>query len=113
MDVFPDGYCHLIQEGITRARYRDSNKSLTLIESEKIYEYTINLFATSFVVKPGHKLRVEISSSNFNRFDRNLNTGNNLGMDDEIIVARQTINHNQLYPSHIKLPIIPRKPKIK
>ena len=65
-------------------------------------------WATSFLIKPGHKLRVEISSSNFNRFDRNLNTGKTIGMDDEILIARQTIYHNQQYPSHITLPIIPR-----
>jgi putative CocE/NonD family hydrolase len=108
VDVFPDGYCHMIQEGIIRARYRDSNINLTLIEPEKIYEYIIDLWATSFVIKPGHKLRVEISSSNFNRFDRNLNTGKDIGMDDEVLIARQTIYHNQQYPSHITLPIIPR-----
>jgi putative CocE/NonD family hydrolase len=109
VDVFPDGYCHLIQEGIIRARYRDSDTQPTLIEPEKIYEYTIDLFATSYVIKHGHWLRVEISSSNFNRFDRNLNTGNDIGMDDEVIIAKQTIYHDQQRPSHISLPIIPTK----
>ena len=111
VDVFPDGYCHMIQEGIIRARYRDSDTNPTLIEPEKIYEYTIDLWATSFVIKPSHRLRVEISSSNFNRFDRNLNTGDELGMSDKIKIARQTIYHDQQHPSHIKLPIVPRESK--
>ena len=105
VDVYPDGYCHMIQEGIIRARFRDSDTHPTLIEPGNIYEYTIDLYATSFVIKSGHRLRVEISSSNFNRFDRNLNTGNDLGLDDDVVTARQTIYHNQLYPSHITLPI--------
>jgi putative CocE/NonD family hydrolase len=108
VDVFPGGNCHLIQEGIIRARYRDSDAHPTLIEPGEIYEYTIDLWATSFVIKPGHNLRVEISSSNFNRFDRNLNTGKDIGLDDEVLIARQTIYHNQQYPSNITLPIIPR-----
>lgn len=109
VDVFPDGYCHLIQEGIIRARFRDSRVQPGLIQPGRVYEYKINLFATSFVIKPGHRLRVEISSSNFNRFDRNLNTGNDFGMDDDVVIARQTIYHEQQYPSYIQLPIIPIK----
>lgn len=108
VDVFPDGYCHMIQEGIIRARFRDSDTQTTLTEPGKIYKYTIDLIATSFVVKPGHILRVEISSSNFNRFDRNLNSGNEIGMDDEVKIARQTIYHDRQHPSHIQLPLIPR-----
>jgi len=109
VDVFPDGYCHMIQEGIIRARYRDPSAQPTLIEPEKIYEYSIGLWATSFVIKSGHKLRVEISSSNFNRFDRNLNTGDAPGSSDEVQIASQTIYHDQQHPSHIKLPIVSRK----
>jgi hypothetical protein len=108
VDVFPDGYAHMIQEGIVRARYRNSDRNPSLIEPGKIYEYTIDLWATSFVVKKGHKIRVEISSSNFNRYDRNPNTGNEFGMDDETVKATQTIYHDAKSPSHITLPIIPR-----
>jgi hypothetical protein len=106
VDVSPDGYAHMIQEGIVRARYRNSDRETTLIEPGKIYEYAIDLWATSFVVKKGHKIRVEISSSNFNRYDRNPNTGNEFGMDDETVKATQTIYHDAEHPSHITLPII-------
>jgi putative CocE/NonD family hydrolase len=108
VDVFPDGYAHMIQEGIVRARYRNSDHNPSLIEPGKVYEYRIDLWATSFVVKKGHKIGVEISSSNFNRFDRNPNTGHEFGMDAEIIKATQTTYHNAKHPSHITLPIIPR-----
>jgi len=108
VDVFPDGYCHMIQEGIIRARFRDSEIEPTLIEPGEVYQYNIDLWATSYVIKKGHRIRVEISSSNFNRYDRNPNTGNEFGMDDEMVEARQTIYHNKEYMSHITLPIIPR-----
>ncbi len=108
VDVFPNGYCHLIQEGIIRTRFRESDQEPSLIKPGEIYEYNIDLWATSYVVKKRHRLRVEISSSNFNRFDRNLNTGKPLGLDDEMITASQTIYHNRDYPSHITLPVIPR-----
>jgi len=108
VDVFPDGYVHMIQEGIVRAMYRNSYSEVSLIEPGEIYEYTIDLWATSYVVKQGHRIRVEISSSNFNRWDRNLNTGNEFGMDDKVVKAKQTIYHDKKHPSHITLPIIPR-----
>jgi len=108
VDAFPDGYAHMIQEGIVRARYRNSDSEASLIEPGKIYEYTIDLWATSYVIKQGHRIRVEISSSNFNRWDRNLNTGNEFGMDDKVVKATQTIYHDKKHPSHITLPIIPR-----
>jgi len=108
VDVFPDGYTHIIQEGIVRARYRSSDSEASLIEPGKIYEYTIDLWATSYVVKQGHRIRVEISSSNFNRWDRNPNTGNEFGMDAETVKATQTIYHDRQHPSYITLLIIPR-----
>jgi putative CocE/NonD family hydrolase len=74
----------------------------------RVYEFTIDLWATSHLVKAGHRLRVEISSSNFPRFDRNPNTGAPLGRDSRLEVANQTIHHGADYPSHIVLPIIPR-----
>jgi len=108
VDVFPDGYTHMIQEGIVRARYRSSDSEASLIEPGKIYEYTIDLWSTSYVVKQGHRIRVDISSSNFNRWDRNPNTGNEFGMDAETVKATQTIYHDRQHPSYITLPIIPR-----
>jgi putative CocE/NonD family hydrolase len=108
VDVFPDGYAQLIQEGILRASFRESDTAPTPIEPGRIYRYEIDLWATSYVVQPGHRIRVEISSSNFPRFARNLNTGNPFGISDEIAVATQTIYHSADYPSHITLPVIPR-----
>jgi len=108
VDVFPDGYIHMIQEGIVRARYRNSDSEASLIEPGEIYEYTIDLRATSYVVKRGHRIRVEISSSNFNRWDRNPNTGHEFGMDADTVKATQTIYHDRQHPSYITLPIIPR-----
>jgi predicted acyl esterase len=77
-------------------------------EPVEVYRFAIDLWATSYVVPPGHRLRVEISSSNFPRFTRNLNTGNEFGMSDEIAVADQTIYHSEEYPSHVLLPVMPR-----
>ncbi|RJP66709.1 MAG: CocE/NonD family hydrolase [Candidatus Abyssobacteria bacterium SURF_17] len=107
LDVFPDGYLHLIQEGIVRASYRESDTEPTPIEPDKVYEYDIDLWATSHVVRAGHRLRVEISSSNFDRFARNLNTGKNSGTTSDMLPATQKIYHTPEYPSHITLPIIP------
>ena len=108
VDVRPDGYAHNLQDGIIRARYRTSAAEPSLIEPGRVYEYEIDLWSTSHLVKVGHRLRVEISSSNFPRFDRNPNTGAPIGQDSRMETARQTIHHSTSHPSHIVLPIIPR-----
>ncbi len=109
VDVHPDGHAYNLTDRIIRARYRESLTDPTLIEPGKLYEYTIDLVATSNVFKRGHRIRVEISSSNFPRFSRNLNTGKPFGLHDEVITATQTIYHDRTRPSHIVLPIIPRR----
>ena len=73
-----------------------------------VYEFEIDLWAVSHLVKSGHQLRVEISSSNFPRFDRNPNTGAPIGQDSRFETARQTVFHSSDHPSHIVLPVIPR-----
>ena len=108
VDVRPDGYAQNIQDGIIRARYRSSARQPAFITPGQVYEYTIDLWATSQVFKAGHRLRVEISSSNFPRFDRNPNTGAPLGEDTRLETAQQTVQHRADYPSHIVLPVIPR-----
>ncbi len=108
VDVRPDGYAQNIQDGIIRARYRSSARQPAFITPGQVYEYTIDLWATSQVFKAGHRLRVEISSSNFPRFDRNPNTGAPLGEDTRLETAHQTVQHRADYPSHIVLPVIPR-----
>jgi putative CocE/NonD family hydrolase len=109
VDVHPDGYAQNIQDGIIRARYRRGKEApASLLEPGTVYEYEIDLWATSNTFLAGHRIRLEISSSNFPRFDRNLNTGEDPMTGIRMEVARQTIYHSKKYPSHIVLPIIPR-----
>ena len=108
VDVHPDGYNLLIQEGILRASFRDRDARPAPIVPGEVYPFPIDLWATSYVVPAGHRLRVEISSSNFPRFTRNLNTGREFGMSDEMAVAEQTVYHSAQHPSHILLPVVPR-----
>lgn len=107
IDVHPDGTPYNLCDGIVRARYRESMTKPSLIKAGKIYRYEIDLWVTSNVFLTGHKIRVEISSSNFPRFDRNPNTGHTFGSDDILRKAKQTIYHDDEHPSHILLPIIP------
>lgn len=110
VDVHTDGYAQNLADGIVRARYRQGRqREASLLEPGKIYEYDIDLWATSNVFLPGHRIRVEISSSNFPRFDRNLNTGEDPITGTRIMKATQTIYHSPQYPSHILLPVIPRE----
>ncbi|MCC6316614.1 MAG: CocE/NonD family hydrolase [Gemmatimonadaceae bacterium] len=110
VDVHPDGYAQNIQDGIIRARYNGTiGRSAKLVEPGKIVEYTVDMWATSNVFLPGHRIRVEVSSSNFPRFDRNLNTGENPATGTRMEKATQTIHHSTQYPSHVILPIIPRR----
>jgi putative CocE/NonD family hydrolase len=109
VDVHPDGRAINLCDGIIRGRYRESSKDSKLLEPGKVYKYTIDLMVTGNVFKKGHRIRVEISSSNFPRFDRNTNTGNTFAEDDQIVPATQTIHHDAGHPSHILLPIIPER----
>ncbi len=108
VDVYPDGRAINICDGIIRARYRNSNTDLELIEPGKIYEYEIDLWVTSNLFKKGHRIRLEVSSSNFPRFDRNPNSGKPFGTDTELLKATQTIYHDANHPSYIVLPVIPQ-----
>jgi uncharacterized protein len=108
VDVAPDGYARNLTDGIIRARYREGTDRPRPIEPGRAYEYTIDLWATSNLFKAGHRIRLEIASANFPRFDRNLNTGHALGQDAEMQPALQTILHDAEHPSHVILPIIPR-----
>jgi putative CocE/NonD family hydrolase len=108
VDVQPDGTAYNLTDGIIRARYRHGYEEHFVTPGE-IVEYTIDLWATSNVFLPGHRIRVEISSSNFPRFDRNPNTGNTLLNSAEMVPATQVIYHDASHPSHILLPVIPSK----
>jgi len=106
LDVHPNGYAQILREGIIRARYRNSFEKQELISPGKIYEYTIDLWSLSHAFQKGHKIQVEISSSNFPMYDRNPNTGHKFGEDAQLQKATQTIHHDSQYPSHIILPVV-------
>lgn len=106
-DVHPDGRAIHICEGIRRASFRASLEHPTPIEPGTVYPYTISLWETSMLFKAGHRIRLEVSSSNFPRYARNLNTGKPLGTSPQMIKAEQTIHHDGEHLSHLLLPIIP------
>jgi hypothetical protein len=106
-DVHPDGLVQNLVDGIIRARYRNGEQE-ELIEPGKPYEYTIHLWSTANLFKAGHRIRLDITSSCFPRWDRNPNTGAPFGTDTTTIPANQTILHDTAHPSCVILPIIPR-----
>ncbi len=107
IDVYPDGASYNVQEGILRARYRDGFDREVLMTPGSVYPIRINVHATSNFFGPGHRIRVEIASSNFPRFDRNLNTGGANSLDTTMVIARNVIHHSARYPSHLLLPVVP------
>ena len=106
--VKPDGEAFNLVDGVIRARYREGFEKPRLIEPGKVYQYSIDMWATSYVLMPGDRLRIDITSSNFPRLARNLNTGAEFARTTKMKVAHQTIHMSDQYPSHIVLPIIPR-----
>jgi uncharacterized protein len=108
VDVHPDGRAINLNNGIIRASYRESLESPEPIEPGKIYEYAIEIWPTSNLFRAGHQIRLEISSSNFPHYARNLNTGAKFGTTSEMTKARQSIYHDAEHPSHVVLPIMPR-----
>ena len=108
VDVDQSGYARFLTDGVVRARYRTSTKKAELIKPGQVYKYSIDLWATSNVFKAGHQIRLYISSSNFPRFNRNLNTGETTQGGTRMVIARQTIYHDREHPSAITLPVIPR-----
>ena len=108
VDVHMDGIAHNVLDRIVRARYRNGSKSApSLITPGETYEYTIPLGDTATVFRRGHRIRLEVSSSNFPHFDRNLNTGHPLGQDAAMVTATQTIFHDAAHPSYVELPVAP------
>jgi hypothetical protein len=106
--VRPDGYAQNLADGIMRARYRDSRAHPSPITPGTIYDYTIDLWSTSYVFQAGFRIRVDVASANFPRFDRHPNTGHAFFADAELQPATQMIFHDGVHPSHIVLPVIPR-----
>jgi putative CocE/NonD family hydrolase len=107
VDVHPCGMARNLNDGIIRARYRHSMSEAELLTPGEVTEFEIDLVATGNAFQPGHRIRVEIASSNFPRFDRNPNTGEQPGRSDTVVSALQTVHHSAEYPSRIILPVIP------
>lgn len=109
VDVHPDGTSYNMAEGILRARYRDSLTKPTLLTPGQAYRMEIDLVGTSIAFQKGHRIRVHVTSSHFPQFDRNPNTGAAFGTTDKVKVAQQIVYHDAERPSHIVLPVIPRR----
>jgi len=105
--VYPDGRALNLREGIMRARYREGYDREVWMQPRQIYQIRIELDPVSYYFAPGSRIRLEISSSNFPRFDRNLNTGGKNFEETEWVIANNQVHHGKIYPSHILLPIIP------
>ena len=108
-DVSPDGKSITVVDGIQRARFRTSGTRPSLLEPGKIYEFEVDLWATSYVFKPGHRIRVTVNSRSFPRWSRNMNVAEVPEFAKEHVVADNTIYIDAKHPSHVILPIIPRK----
>ena len=108
VDVSPQGFATNLTEGILRARYRSSREKAELMNPGEVYKLTLNLWSTSNVFLAGHKLRLEVSSSNFPRFDRNLNTGEDQGHSARMVKATNAVYHDHDHPSALIVPVIPQ-----
>lgn len=106
IDVYPDGKAYNLDETIQRLRYRDGYDKEVYMEKNKVYKVDLTPMVTSNYFPAGHKIRIEVSSSNFPRFDRNLNTGGNNYDEAKGLVVENKIHHSKQYPSMIKLPFI-------
>jgi len=107
IDVHPGGELMLVADGIIRARYRDSMATPELMEPGTIYTVTFDIGNIDYLFEVGHSIRVDISSSNFPKYDRNLNTGGGLYTETEWVVAENTVYHDAANPSYIMLPVVP------
>lgn len=108
-DDFPGGFDLIIGDGIQRMRFRESREKESLMIPGEVYQATIHLYPTSNVFKKGHRIRVDISSSNFPRFDVNPNTGEPLNEHRRKVIATNTVYHDQSRPSQILLPVVPKE----
>jgi hypothetical protein len=109
VDVFPDGYARNLTDGILRLRYRDSLDRPLLANAGQLYRITVDAGVASNVFLKGHRIRVEISSSNFPRFDRNSNTGGRIADEARLLKASQTVYHDREHPSCVVLMVMPPK----
>jgi uncharacterized protein len=107
LDVYPDGRAYNLDESVQRMRYRDGyDKSVVWVEPGKVYKVTLQPLNTSNYFEAGHQLRIEVSSSNFPRFDRNLNTGGNNYDEVKGIIAHNAVHHSKQYPSQVTVNLV-------
>lgn len=107
IDVYPDGRAFNLDETIQRMRYRDGyDRPNVWMQPGKVYKVTLQPLVTSNYFEAGHRIRIEISSSNFPRFDRNLNTGGRNYDESKGVIARNAVHHSRQYPSEVKLTVV-------
>ena len=107
VDVWPNGFAQNLTEGVLRARYRNSQEQPEMMNPGEVYKLAVDLWATSNVFLAGHRLRLEVSSSNFPRFNRNTNTGEDPGQATRLVKATNTVYHDGDHPSALVLPVVP------
>jgi uncharacterized protein len=110
IDVAPDGTAYNLDETIQRVRYREGYGKQVMMQPGKVYKVALSPMNTSNYFEAGHKIRIEVSSSNFPRFDRNLNTGGHNFDETETLVAHNAVHHSKLYPSGVTLTVVKHKP---
>jgi hypothetical protein len=108
LDVYPDGRAYNLDESIQRMRYREGYDKEVFMEDGEIYEVQIGPLSTSNYFARGHRIRIEVSSSNFPRFTRNLNTGGRNYDEAEGVIAHSQVHHSRQYPSRIRVPVVRR-----
>ena len=106
----PDGVAYNLDDNIFRARYREGYDKQVFMKSGEVYKLTFAPMITANTFKKGHRVRLEVSSSNFPRYDRNLNTGGNNFDESKPVVARNSVHHSDKYLSRIRLPVSPVAP---
>jgi uncharacterized protein len=110
IDVWPNGFAQRLNDGMVRARFRQGMDKPSLIETGRVYDYDLDLWNTCQLYRKDHRIRIEIASSAFPKYDRNLNTGEALGQTTGMQIAEQKIFHDREHPSYVILPVVPRKP---
>jgi putative CocE/NonD family hydrolase len=107
IDVYPDGTAYNLDETIQRLRYREGyDKPMVWMEPDKVYKVTLQPMTTSNYFQPGHRIRLDVSSSNFPRFDRNMNTGGRNYDEVQGVVAHNAVHHSTQHPSQVRLTVI-------
>jgi putative CocE/NonD family hydrolase len=105
VDVHPDGSAWNVDDTILRARYREGYDKQVFMQDGEVYELNPTAMSTSYLFKAGHRIRVEIASSKFPQYERNLNTGGNNYDETEGVVARNSLHHSAEYPTQVVLPV--------